>query len=105
MNNPSYQSEPSPDESISREPLQIDLANQQAIPFEAESLKSIARSILIDHQVKRGELSIAVVDDHTIRQLNRTYLDHDYETDVISSPPYSKTLVVKKNALLSIFSI
>ena len=36
------------------------------------------------HGVGRAEISIAIVDDPTIRQLNQQYLQHDYETDVIS---------------------
>ena len=32
----------------------------------------------------RGEIGIRVTDDATIRDLNRTHLGHDYETDVIS---------------------
>ena len=37
-----------------------------------------------DHAIVRSEISIAIVDDPTIRMLNKQYLDHDYETDVIS---------------------
>ena len=35
-------------------------------------------------EVQSAEISIAVVDDPTIRRLNRSYLQHDYATDVIS---------------------
>jgi len=40
--------------------------------------------ILSDYGVSSSELSIALVDDIAIRELNRKYLDHDWETDVIS---------------------
>lgn len=40
--------------------------------------------ILADHNVKSSEISVAVVDDPAIRELNKRYLQHDYETDVIS---------------------
>ena len=64
--------------------LLIEISNQQSLPIDERSLLEIARAILSDHQVRRGELSIAVVDDPTIRKLNKQYLNHDYGTDVIS---------------------
>lgn len=33
-----------------------------------------------------GELTIVVTDDAALRELNRTYLGHDYATDVLSFP-------------------
>ena len=54
------------------------------MPIDEESLGSAARAILADHDVATGELSIAIVDDPAIRKLNKQYLNHDYETDVIS---------------------
>jgi probable rRNA maturation factor len=63
---------------------QIEIADQQTHPFDAPALLSAIREILIDHEVKSSEISLAVVDDPTIRTLNKRYLQHDYETDVIS---------------------
>jgi probable rRNA maturation factor len=40
--------------------------------------------ILRDYHVESAEVSIAIVDDVSMRDLNRQYLDHDYETDVLS---------------------
>ena len=40
--------------------------------------------ILDDFGFDQSEISIAFVDDPTIRDLNKQYLNHDYETDVIS---------------------
>jgi len=34
----------------------------------------------------KGELSVAIVDDAQIREINRRFLDHDYATDVIAFP-------------------
>lgn len=64
--------------------LKIEIADQQEKEFDSAPLIEIASAILADHGFSRGELSIALVDDPTIRQLNQQYLNHDWETDVIS---------------------
>jgi len=51
---------------------------------DTDPLLEIASAILNDHGIVQGELSIALVDDPTIRELNQQYLNHDWETDVIS---------------------
>jgi len=43
-----------------------------------------ARAILSGAGVQRGSLSLAVVDDAQMHQLNRIHLNHDYPTDVLS---------------------
>ena len=63
---------------------QIEIADQQTHSFDAPRLLSVIEEILADHDVKSSEISVAVVDDSTIRELNKQYLQHDYETDVIS---------------------
>jgi probable rRNA maturation factor len=40
--------------------------------------------IASDYGWTEGEISIAIVDDQQIHQVNRQYLNHDYPTDVIS---------------------
>ena len=62
----------------------VEIADQQAIPVDADALIAIIRQILSDHQIQSAEISLALVDDPSIRNLNRQYLQHDYETDVIS---------------------
>ena len=62
----------------------IEIADQQSKPVDGEPLISIVKTILTDHQIQRSEISIAIVDDAAIRHLNKQYLDHDYETDVLS---------------------
>lgn len=64
--------------------LKIEFADEQNLPVETEILAQIAGAILGDHGFTSGELSIAFVDDPTIRSLNQQYLNHDWETDVIS---------------------
>ncbi len=64
----------------------IELANEQSIPLDGQPLIAAVQMILEDHEIRESEISIAIVDDPMIRELNRNYLGHDYETDVISFP-------------------
>ncbi|MEE3372536.1 MAG: rRNA maturation RNase YbeY [Planctomycetota bacterium] len=47
-------------------------------------LSEAARLIMADFEIRAGTVSLAIVDDDTIHELNRRYLGHDYSTDVLS---------------------
>lgn len=65
--------------------LSIELSNeQQTLTFDTARIVQLAERILRDAGVCSGSLSIAVVDDPTIHQLNRQFLQHDYPTDALS---------------------
>ena len=65
--------------------LTIELTNQQdRHTVDSDRLVSAVRQVLAGEGVARAEISIAVVDDATIHQLNVQYLNHDYPTDVLS---------------------
>ncbi len=49
-----------------------------------EFLLQVSQRVLAEEQVAAAELSIALVDNPRIHQLNREYLNHDYATDVLS---------------------
>ena len=70
--------------NLSNQTHKIEIADQQSKPVDGETLISIVDTILTDHQIRRSEISIAIVDDPTMRKLNKQYLEHDYETDVLS---------------------
>lgn len=65
--------------------LRVDIAVEYE-PFEidVDRLRSAADKILRDHGIERGTVSLAVVDDPSIHDINRKFLDHDEPTDVIS---------------------
>jgi len=42
------------------------------------------KMIAVDYDWSEGEISVAIVSDSKIRQLNQKHLDHDYATDVLS---------------------
>jgi probable rRNA maturation factor len=54
------------------------------VPLDEALARQAIESILADAGIRRGSVSIAVVDDPTIHELNRRYLEHDYATDVLS---------------------
>lgn len=65
----------------------IDIGINNDAGFELEGtprLKKAIKAILKDHKITQGEISIAVVDDTQMQQLNNQYLKHDYTTDVLS---------------------
>lgn len=64
---------------------QIDISdNQDCLQLDADYLTEVVRKTLEAEQVATASLSIAIVDNPTIHELNREYLQHDYETDVLS---------------------
>lgn len=64
--------------------MTIEISNQTSVEFDEDPLITLVQQILSDHGFTRGEISIAIVDDPSMRELNRQYLNHDYETDVLS---------------------
>ena len=63
----------------------IDVANrQETLAVDEERIVRAVEMILTDASIQRAEVSVAIVDDPTIHELNRHYLDHDYPTDVLS---------------------
>ena len=65
--------------------IRIQVNNSQtSIAVSRDDLEQTARDVLNSEGISAGELSIAVVDDATIHELNRSHLNHDYPTDVLS---------------------
>jgi probable rRNA maturation factor len=63
---------------------QIEIADQQTQLFDETGLIAAVEMILEDYNILESEISIAVVDDPTMREHNNRWLQHDYETDVLS---------------------
>lgn len=64
--------------------LLVDVNLMHDIELDEDRLGEMVCKILTDHEVKFAEISVAVVSDKQIHQLNKQYLEHDYETDVLS---------------------
>ena len=67
--------------------LRLELSDTQAIlRVDPEVVRSVALHVMAVEGVAEADLSVAIVDDDTIRAVNRRHLGHDWPTDVISFP-------------------
>lgn len=65
--------------------IQISIINEQSrLTVDERQLRAAVELVLHEAALVRACVSVAVVDDATIHQLNRQYLEHDYPTDVLS---------------------
>ena len=63
----------------------IQIANEQDhVPIDGFLLEQVAETTLAAEGVAAAQISIAIIDNARIRILNRRYLGHDYDTDVLS---------------------
>ncbi len=66
--------------------MEITVTNDQdALPVDGERLEREVATIAARAGFG-GDLSVALVSDVAIRELNRKFLDHDYVTDVLAFP-------------------
>lgn len=64
---------------------EIALANEQSrCAVDERRLIEAAHAVLKDSAFSTADISLAVVDDAAIHELNRRHLDHDWPTDVLS---------------------
>src|ERR1044072_178002 len=65
--------------------FQFALSNQQSRHAVNErQLQEAAQTVLADSILTSAAISLAIVDDATIHELNRRHLNHDWPTDVLS---------------------
>jgi len=65
--------------------IRIEIANETTPgPANEDRWRAAVEDVLKRHGVARADVSLAVVDDATIHELNRRFLDHDFSTDVLS---------------------
>ena len=74
-----------PDSKMSDEPIDLDIKyHVHSSPDDTLRFQQAANWILNRFDLARLTVSISIVDDSTIHELNRTHLNHDWPTDVIS---------------------
>ena len=66
-------------------PIEVEISDtQRHLVIDPEPLARLVRRVLAGEGVPSGSISIALVDDATIQEVNRRHLAHDWPTDVIS---------------------
>jgi probable rRNA maturation factor len=74
---------------MARDPEQAPIAvevsdTQRHLRVDHQALGRLVRAAMEAEGVEGASISVAVVDDATIREINRRHLGHDWPTDVIS---------------------
>jgi probable rRNA maturation factor len=64
--------------------MQIDVTNETDAEVDGERLEAAVRVALAGLGPRQALISVAVVDDEAMHELNRRFLQHDYPTDVLS---------------------
>lgn len=65
--------------------IEIGISNEQeSLEVDVVRLRQAVEWILSDAEIYTAEISVAIIDDPTMHQLNREHLNHDYPTDVLS---------------------
>ncbi|MBD3208121.1 MAG: rRNA maturation RNase YbeY [Candidatus Nealsonbacteria bacterium] len=64
----------------------IEVNNQTPYPADEDFLKNIINTVLKKEGVKKFDLSLALVKEGEMKELNRIYRGRDYVTDVLSFP-------------------
>jgi probable rRNA maturation factor len=59
---------------------------QELVPVDRDRMREIVRAVLKGEEISEAEISLAFVDNPTIHQLNKRYLNHDEPTDILSFP-------------------
>lgn len=74
-----------PPSAKSQQPYRVLVANEQtSLAIDESRIQAAVRTVLAESEFSSANISIAVVDDPTIHELNNQYLRHDYPTDVLS---------------------
>jgi probable rRNA maturation factor len=69
----------------SQHEYRILVANEQtSLAIDESHIQAAVRTVLVGSDFSSANISIAVVDDPTMHELNNQYLKHDYPTDVLS---------------------
>jgi probable rRNA maturation factor len=71
--------------STCRPVIHIDITNEQnRVSVDEARVRAAIAAVVEDEPGRSATISVAIVNDPTIHELNRRYLDHDFATDVLS---------------------
>src|SRR5689334_1968734 len=67
--------------------IRVSIASpQDMVAIDRAPMRQTAKIVLEGEDVHDAEISLAFVDNPTIQQLNKRYLEHDEPTDVLTFP-------------------
>jgi probable rRNA maturation factor len=67
------------------EPAGIEISNLQShVRITVRQVRQIVRAVFTSEQLTAATLSVVLADNATVRRVNREFLQHDYDTDVLS---------------------
>lgn len=67
--------------------IEVELSDTQThLRIAPERASELVRQVLAIEGVRNASISLVIVDNQTIREINREHLGHDWETDVITFP-------------------
>jgi probable rRNA maturation factor len=64
--------------------IRVQVANETGAEVDVERIEAGVRAVFAEAPYGSIAVSVALVDDKTIHELNRQFLNHDYSTDVLS---------------------
>jgi probable rRNA maturation factor len=71
--------------SRNRIPLALEVhRSSRRVLLPVARIRRVIETLLLDENVTSADLSVAIVSDQEIHQVNRDHLNHDFPTDVIS---------------------
>jgi len=59
-------------------------ARQAHVRVDTAYVRKVTRTVLAAERIAAAQISVALADDATVRRVNRDFLGHDYDTDVLS---------------------
>jgi probable rRNA maturation factor len=63
----------------------LDISARQAhVRVDTAYVRKVTRTVLAAERVAAAQISVALADNATVRRVNRDFLRHDYDTDVLS---------------------
>lgn len=91
--------------------LQVHYQNKKFRLKHSKSIRNWLGEVIVDLGFRTGEIAFIFTDDNFLREINRSFLEHDYNTDVITfdlsgesgkidGEIYISTETVKQNAVL-----
>ncbi|MCA9248598.1 MAG: rRNA maturation RNase YbeY [Planctomycetales bacterium] len=65
--------------------ITVDVVNEQsALAVDDDQIRRVIEAVFAEQRDGGAAICVVLVDDATIHQLNRQFLDHDWPTDVLS---------------------